>query len=345
MSDKPTTLPQFATDGAAEVETPPTGKLDIGWVEGELPPAGWFNWLSLHVYLWILWIKNGVLQRSSISDNSPLWTSADRDGNPRHYVSPNGYFMGPATQEVHRWGPIALTTNITTGNNCSRQGAAVFADTNTNVKVISGESAGTIGGGPQLTLTVTSAASGDRALVLSEYGGGTPSNDQPISDLDDNIVEMEWVGYVSSTTLTGIEYASGLHNFASHSHAGLGLGSNRFVQFYAAAGNTNWLCRCAAGGVITTEDSGIAVVAGVIHSFRIELHGANTALGASIARFFVDGVLVSEMSSDDTDQVPSGGSTMGMMHWAGGSPASDRSYSVSTCRLAWTERRGVVAPI
>jgi len=343
MSDKPTVLPAWATTGTAT--EPSAGSKLIGFIPGAKWAAQHANWLLLNIYLWLLWISNGVLQRSAAADNSPVWSSADRDGNQRHYVDPNGYFGGPAIQELHRWGPVSTGVNITTGNPCSRLGATVFADTNCTVQVLSGTSAAVEGGGPQLTLNVATGASGDRALVVSEYGGGTPSSDQPITDLDDNIVVMEWSAYISSTTLTGMEYASGLHNFAAHSHAGLGAGTNRFVQFYAAAGNANWLCRCAKGGAITSDDSGVAVTTG-FKRFRLELHGANTALGASVARFFIDGALVSEMSSDDSDQVPSGGSALGMMHWAGGtSPASNRAYSITSCLLAWTESRLTDVPV
>jgi len=342
MSDKPTDLPAWATTGTKT--EPSSGSKLAGWIPGAKAAAQHFNWLLFTIYSWVLWLNVGILQRSAAADNSPLLSSADRDGNVRHYIDPNGYFGGPAINETHRWGPLSLSV-ITTGATCSRAGAAVIVDTNTYVKAVGGETTANVGGGPQLQLEVTTSASAQRALVLQEYGGGTPAGDQPISDLDDNVVVMEWGAYLSSATLTGMEYAGGLHNFASITNAGLGAATNRFVQFYASPGNANWLCRAAAGGSVTTVASTVPADT-TRHNFRIELHGASTALGASIARFFIDGVLITEMSTDDSDQVPSGGSSLGMMFWAGGSsPASNRSLFVTTTKVAWTEARTFVAPI
>lgn len=52
----PSSLPEWATDGAASIEEPTTAKKQLGWVEREKPPAAIFNWLGKVTYDWLLWI-------------------------------------------------------------------------------------------------------------------------------------------------------------------------------------------------------------------------------------------------------------------------------------------------
>lgn len=54
---KPAETPRWATDGGADVTTPPTGKQDSGWIN-EKPPRQYFNWLHKWTYLWIAYLEN-----------------------------------------------------------------------------------------------------------------------------------------------------------------------------------------------------------------------------------------------------------------------------------------------
>lgn len=58
MATKPNNLPEWATDPAADVTEPPAGKKAAGWVEGEKPPAQWFNWFFLLVYRWLAFLQD-----------------------------------------------------------------------------------------------------------------------------------------------------------------------------------------------------------------------------------------------------------------------------------------------
>lgn len=53
---KPSTLPEWATDGDAQVVEPTSGKKAIGWVPREHPPAQYLNWWQRLVYEWIEWL-------------------------------------------------------------------------------------------------------------------------------------------------------------------------------------------------------------------------------------------------------------------------------------------------
>lgn len=61
MSAKPATLPRWADVGGAIV-TPAAGKLNVGYVPGERPPAQYKNWLQYWNYKWIEYLNDGALQ-------------------------------------------------------------------------------------------------------------------------------------------------------------------------------------------------------------------------------------------------------------------------------------------
>lgn len=52
-----TGLPQWADGGGADVVEPAGGKKSLGWVDGEAPPAEYFNWLQRQTFLWIEWFS------------------------------------------------------------------------------------------------------------------------------------------------------------------------------------------------------------------------------------------------------------------------------------------------
>lgn len=65
---KPTEVPRWATDGAALITEPSSGKKDIGWIE-EPVPADWWNWIWNRTYLWILWLQD-------ITNQALTWTTS-----------------------------------------------------------------------------------------------------------------------------------------------------------------------------------------------------------------------------------------------------------------------------
>lgn len=60
----PTKYPDWATDGTNVVE-PPSGKKAAGWVPGEEPPSGWFNWWQGVVGQWTRWLDSQVIDALS----------------------------------------------------------------------------------------------------------------------------------------------------------------------------------------------------------------------------------------------------------------------------------------
>jgi hypothetical protein len=55
MATKPSSLPQWATDGGTTVE-PSSGQKQTGWAVGTRPPARWMNWWKNLVYQWMQYL-------------------------------------------------------------------------------------------------------------------------------------------------------------------------------------------------------------------------------------------------------------------------------------------------
>src|SRR5690606_27107546 len=60
MADRPTQVPEWATGEGADIVEPPAGKKEQGWVQGEKPPAGFFNWLFSLLTRWIAWLADRI---------------------------------------------------------------------------------------------------------------------------------------------------------------------------------------------------------------------------------------------------------------------------------------------
>lgn len=69
MATKPATLPRWANVGGAVV-TPSSGKLDVGYVAGERPPAQYANFLQLWNYRWAEYLNDGALQGAHTFDST-----------------------------------------------------------------------------------------------------------------------------------------------------------------------------------------------------------------------------------------------------------------------------------
>src|SRR5690606_21386606 len=63
MADRPTQVPEWATGEGADIVEPPAGKKAQGWVQGEKPPAGYFNWLFSLLTRWIEWFAQEIQGR------------------------------------------------------------------------------------------------------------------------------------------------------------------------------------------------------------------------------------------------------------------------------------------
>lgn len=73
--------------------------------------------------------------------------------------------------------------------------------------------------------------------------------------------------------------------------------TGKYAGFFRDDSDANWQCNSSNGGSVTSDDSGVAVSAGVANKLRIEAFGANHALGARI-RFYIDDVLVAEQTTN-----------------------------------------------
>lgn len=59
IGERPADIPEWATDAAALITTPSGAKQILGWIAGEIPPAGAFNWFQKFVHKWVEYIDAG----------------------------------------------------------------------------------------------------------------------------------------------------------------------------------------------------------------------------------------------------------------------------------------------
>lgn len=126
MSAKPSSLPRWADVGGAIV-VPNSGKLDVGWVAAERPPAQYQNWLLNLGYQWDAYLSDGIFDgkfgvKGTLSPAA--FSGAQNDYNPTNLataaylrLSPSAAatITGIAGGEAGRflW-LVNLTTNLVT---------------------------------------------------------------------------------------------------------------------------------------------------------------------------------------------------------------------------------------
>ena len=352
MSDKPTVVPDWTPTGA-DVVTPSAGEKSSGFQGSERPPAQHINWFWELITQWIIWVSNGYFTRPSLADDSPVLANTDQDGNERHYLGAEGYWMGPAIQETHRW--TGIDTTIKTPADIVSTHRAAFFDPSTasdpSLTIMSGATvpAAFAMGGSVAAIKVLNANVDTWGTIQQDSGTGTAAvPEAPIADLDNTVAVFETVAGVDSTSLSGVKFFLGLHNSAYWSST---LGNaiedtavdNIFAMFLASSGSANWAIRVwdnSSAGSATNHNSGVAISATAVHTFRVEVHGVNTPIGVAAAsakaRFFIDGALVLETTVD----VPSSsyGGALGFLI-AGEAdatgPTADKTLYCGPVKVAW----------
>ncbi len=145
MVDKPTVLPQWATDDVQDpisqqfnVVEPPLEKKTDGWFLGEKPNRQWWNWLHRQAYLWLAWLNqqesmnvttdaSGVglfpidnalitIQAVDLNDSSKIYwaTGIKTPGNPPAFAAASiitsGLTLGAGTSSGNQ--PITGGANV-----------------------------------------------------------------------------------------------------------------------------------------------------------------------------------------------------------------------------------------
>lgn len=84
MVDKPTILPQWATDDIQDpisqqfnVVEPPLEKKTDGWFLGEKPNRQWWNWLHRQAYLWLQWLDQQESMNVTTDDTGAVLFPVD----------------------------------------------------------------------------------------------------------------------------------------------------------------------------------------------------------------------------------------------------------------------------
>lgn len=89
---KPSTLPRWATDGAAQIVEPTSGKKDIGHVPGERPPAQYENWFKNSTWEWLDYVDQQLEATRTIV--IPACAGTRGDGADADYHESSGGVTG-----------------------------------------------------------------------------------------------------------------------------------------------------------------------------------------------------------------------------------------------------------
>lgn len=347
MSDQPTEIPEWATnDTAAEITEPSSADKLTGWVKDEQPGAQHMNWILHRIYLWILWFSNGIFQRSSLTNNTPIFQTSDRNGRPRSYLGPEGYWMGPVIEETYRWND--LDTAAPFGAGAVAPGLNSVVQANVEVFLLGGQSTAPKTCAPRCRIRIKDAATTQMSQVFPLGINGQ----NVFSNLDDCVFVVEGRATIDTIGANEVGIGLGIHEGgASGALFDVGTAS-AFAMFTRKTAIANWQCTVATGAAAATVvDSGVAIVADQYFTLRVELHGANTPVGvgnttAAVARFFINGVEVAEITDA---KVPKEGDGL-LGPWFGGTgnatgPAADVDFDVSLFKAAWSETLDFVVPI
>lgn len=68
MATRPTSLPDWATGGGAEITVPPAPSRASGWLGGIKPPNAWVNWFYNLVYQWLLYVSETMTLYDDLDD-------------------------------------------------------------------------------------------------------------------------------------------------------------------------------------------------------------------------------------------------------------------------------------
>lgn len=127
MAERPNAVPEWATDPGADVVEPPAGKKAQGWVQGEKPPAGYFNWLFRLLTGWVAWFADKIKGRGGFGIDVPEGIATthlyvDRGSSDGPGIESKGYGSDAAGGHFSGNAPVRAIAD-------SGSAAAVYAET------------------------------------------------------------------------------------------------------------------------------------------------------------------------------------------------------------------------
>lgn len=345
--DQPSTtdLPDFCLTGSKDPPVPL--EVSDGLLPQEKVSAQLFNYLNNKSGLWIRWIAEGVLRRSSLTNKAPIVATSDRNGLVRSYLTAEGYVGGPVIQTCELW-----RTGVSVGNNTRVSENFVATISGGTVTLNSATSISPKMGTPFVDLGLTIGFANRNAGVVTS-GLNTA---HIIGNLPDTVVVIE--GYLCRTNASqSVAAYFGMHSFNYKTNFSgsddTETLSHDFVHFRSSYNapetDTTWKCVVGNSTGKTVVDSGVssATMSEFSH-FRIEYHGDNSALGGDngnepVARFFIGGVMVAEISTNRVPKNKSMGVGALFGTWAG--PQFTSKFLVGPIKMAWNCVANATPPV
>lgn len=289
MSDKPTTVADWTPSGA-DVVTPSAGEKSSGFQGSERPPAQYINWFWELVTQWIIWINNGYLTRASLSDNTPVQAQTDQDANVKSWVDSSGYEFGAVIEENYWW----RAADTYTAGELVSLGAPFYVTTeNTGYAVSTVLPPSSVIGTNMLQINSPSGPTVGNGVIVSCDDGSTGG--EYFGNLDDASAVFECTFRAEQLASSSSDVFIGFYD-PQGNPANILSGGNHGVGFFIGQGS-GVLYGCTADGTsFSTVTTGQTLSVNTLYHLRVEHHGANTpqgvSAGGSVARFFLDGVLV-----------------------------------------------------
>jgi len=279
-------------------------------------------------------IEEGEWTRPGLLDHSPVLASTDRDGRVRHYFGAEGYEMGPAFSRSLFWWPQQNYLSGPTVDQSLGLGLVGQASgAQTDIAVLNPSNVAPRRPSGCLGLRLEAQNSSSARCVAHTETAGTGM----LGGTDDMVIVMEFRAYISDVTATFADQFMGLHS-APESFTPEATTEN-FLMFQLRSGTANFEVARANGGGGSVVDTGVAAVADTWYTFRIELHGANTPIGADTGdvscRMFIDGVNVLSADGD----LPEAAATLDpfFVNQANGVVPGNVDLVVSPFKVAWNE--------
>lgn len=290
-------------------------------------------------------LAEGVYTRALLTNNSPLIAFTDRDGRARSYVGSEGYVMGNVHQLDYVFGPLE-TTGLVSGDQCTHYGAAGLITEQpsiTLVRVVPGSTTAPATTSPTLEIFLPNAVVSNECYVYPNVDNA--GTDNILGGLDNACVVLEASVAVSAIGASNVDVAVGLR--APNFNGSVDVSTRRHALLVRSTGDTNWRCSVSDGSAATSVDSGVAISTNAFFHVRIELHGVNTPVGVDaatgVARFFIDGVEVAEITTANVPHTGDLGPWLGAQGVSPG-PTADFTMSCSRLKVAWNDSLDFEAP-
>lgn len=243
-------------------------------------------------------IEAGIWTRTALDDDSPVLAATDQDANIKDWIDANGYGFGQVLSENYWWKAAGL---FAAGNNVSMGSPFYLTAEETGFVVSAAAPPGAEIGCRMIKIACTATPTTFNGALLSCDDGAASGNNSMFSNLDDAVAVAETTFITDEVADSASSFYFGFHDPGSDpgSFESNSLESCCIALDYGESVFEGMTCDGTTSSKSTT---GTACVVDTLYHLRVEYHGANTPKGVeaegAVARFFINGALVLEKTTN-----------------------------------------------